>query len=78
VLRGMGGAGAIIAKAGAPSMTLAPLWDPFMDDLFVFVLVGSSVLSFFFFDIISVPRSVDYPRDWQALQNKSSKIFLPK
>jgi len=59
-------------------MTIASLWDSFLDDLFVFVLAGSSVLSFFFFDIISVPQSLDYPRDWQALQNKSSKILRPK
>jgi hypothetical protein len=48
-----------------------------LDEL-AFVLFGASDLSFFFFAIISIPWTVDYPRDWQGLQNKSSKFFRPK
>ena len=65
------------SEGAAPAVALVRSGEAFFDDL-VFVFFGSSDLSFFFFDIISVSRSVDYPRDWQALQNKSSKIFLPK
>jgi hypothetical protein len=73
----LGAPGESVATTGVGSLTgVITSCDTFFDDL-AFVFLGSS-LSFFFFDIISVPWAVDYPRDWQALQNKSSKILRPK